>query len=451
MQLLKTEKRAAFSLALVYAMRMMGLFMVLPVFTLYADQYQGVTPALMGLAIGVYGLTQGLLQVPFGMMSDKFGRKHLIVFGLLLFLAGSIVAALATSIYGIILGRALQGMGAIASVVMALAADLSRDEVRIRLMAVIGMSIGVAFMTSMALGPFLAVTFGLSGIFWINAGFSVLGILVVMWVTPTPVQSHFQRDAQLDLKALGLVLRDKELLKVNIGVLILHLSLSATFVVFPLILRDQLHVPVEQHWKTYLEVFVSSLFAMVPLIIVAEKHQKIKSMMMVGVGLLVLSALGMQFAASYIVMAFLMFLFFAGFNFLESVLPSLISKLSPAGNKGTAMGVYSSFQFFGAFLGGALGGWVMGAWGITQVYLLALVLFIVWFAVVSMMKNPKSLSSYSINFGEQNIENIDQYKDQLMSLDGVNDVSIFIEDKMAYLKIDKKVFDETQLYHIKPN
>ena len=189
--MLETEKRAAFSLALVYALRMLGLFMILPVFSLHADDYSGATPVLIGLAIGVYGLTQGLFQLPFGFLSDRFGRKVVIVTGLLIFCAGSIVAAEAESITEVIAGRALQGLGAIAAAVMALAADLTREEVRIRIMAIIGMSIGASFMISMVIGPVIAAEFGLRLLFWMTAGLAILGILVIIFVTPNPPGRNF--------------------------------------------------------------------------------------------------------------------------------------------------------------------------------------------------------------------------------------------------------------------
>ncbi len=445
MKLLKTEKKAAASLALVYALRMMGLFMILPVFTLYADQYSQVTPLLMGLAIGIYGLTQGILQIPFGMLSDRFGRKRIIILGLIIFFFGSIVAALSDSIYTIILGRAMQGMGAIAAVVMALAADLSRDEIRLRMMASIGMSIGFAFMASMVLGPYLAVNYGLSGIFWINAILAILAIAVIIFITPNPVESKFQRDVQMDFTVLKSIVTNHELLKINFGVLILHLVLAATFVVFPLILRDNLHVPVEHHWKTYSAVFILSVVAMVPLIIAAEKYRKMKAMMLVGISLLILSMIGMNVFDYYLSIAFTLWLFFTGFNFLESVLPSLIAKLAPAGNKGTAMGVFSTFQFMGAFLGGVSGGWLYGNYDLLMVYKFSGFLFLIWLVIVISMKKPKALSSISHPLTNKNLDDVALVKAQLLALTGVNDVSIFKDDKIAYLKIDKEIFTKDSL------
>ncbi len=434
-----------FSLALVYAFRMIGLFMILPVFSLYAEDYAGATPVLVGLAIGIYGLTQGLFQLPFGFLSDRVGRKKMIVLGLLLFCAGSVVAALANSIYAIIAGRALQGMGAIAAVVMALAADLTREEMRIRIMAVIGMSIGLAFMFSMIMGPILAGSVGISGIFWVTAGLALLSIFLILTITPTPEQQSFHRDAQLSVTDLSRVVSNTELLRLDFGVFVLHMILSATFVLFPLVLRDHLGVAVDEHWKTYLPVFVLSILFMMPMIITAEKKRKMKTMFLLGVGLVMFSEFGLYLFHEYVGVFAMLVLFFSGFNFLEASMPSLVAKIAPADMKGSAMGLFSASQFLGAFSGGLLGG-TMLAYDSSQpaFYELGLIALL-WVVVAVFMKNPKPVTSRIVSLKNMDDSALQAFRQQVALIPGVQDVSVYLEDRMAYLKIDKKVFADEDL------
>lgn len=443
--MLKTEKQAAISLALVYAFRMIGLFMILPVFSLYASDYAGATPVLIGLAIGVYGLTQGLFQLPFGFLSDRVGRKKMIIIGLLLFCAGSIVAATADSIHQIIFGRALQGMGAIAAVVMALAADLSREEIRMRIMAIIGMSIGLAFMISMVMGPVLAASIGISGIFWITALLAGLSIFIILFITPNPVQEKFHRDTQLSLGDITKVLKNKELLRLDLGVFILHMVLAATFVLFPLILRDQLHVEVLQHWKTYLPVFVISIFIMVPMIIVAEKKRQMKPMFLIGILIVCLAEVGLYLFNGYTPLFIMLVLFFAGFNFLEASMPSLVAKVSPADMKGTAMGLFSSAQFLGAFSGGLLGGTMLAYDSYKQAFIQLALLIVVWWVVAFFMKKPKPVTSRIVSLQELDEPAMLSFSKKAEQLPGVQEITVYLEDKVAYMKIDKKLFDDAAL------
>ena len=443
--MLKTEKRAAFSLALVYAFRMIGLFMILPVFSLYASEYEGATPILIGMAIGVYGLTQGLFQLPFGFLSDKVGRKKMIIIGLLMFCAGSMVAAMAETIHQIILGRALQGMGAIAAVVMALAADLSREEIRMRIMAVIGMSIGLSFMFSMIVGPILAAQFGVSGIFWITAGLALLSILIVIYITPDPEQQNFHRDAQLSISDISRILKNKELLRLDLGVFVLHLVLAATFILFPLVLRDQLLVDVSQHWKTYLPVFLISVAVMIPMIIIAESKRKMKPLYLAGIMMVALAEIGLFMFDSYSISFVMLVVFFAGFNFLEASMPSLVAKISPADKKGTAMGLFSSAQFFGAFCGGMLGG-VMLSYESHNVAFIQLAGIVgLWWVVALFMKKPKSVSSRIVSLTGMDDADIVSFREKVQCLAGVQELTVYIDDKIAYMKIDKKLFDDKAL------
>jgi MFS family permease len=443
--MLKTEKRAALSLSLIYAFRMLGLFMILPVFTLYAGEFSGATPLLIGLAIGVYGLTQGLFQLPFGFLSDHVGRKRMIIIGLLLFAGGSVIAALADSIQQIIIGRGLQGMGAIAAVVMALAADLTREEVRIRIMATIGMSIGLAFMVSMVLGPVLAANVGLSGIFWLTAGLALASLLIVLFITPNPEQQGFHRDAQLSISEIGPVASNLELLRLDLGVFVLHMVLAATFVSFPLVLRDQLGVSVDQHWKTYLPVFALSIVLMVPMILVAEKKRKMKIMYLVGILVVAVAEVGLFLFQGYVPLFIMLVLFFAGFNFLEATMPSLVAKIAKADTKGTAMGLFSSSQFLGAFSGGVLGGWMLGFDDRSYAYLFLVAVLLFWFAVASSMKNPKAVSSRIVSLVGLDDSAVASFRKQAEQLPGVQEITVYIEDRIAYMKIDKKLFTEEAL------
>ena len=443
--MLKTEKRAAVSLALIYAFRMIGLFMILPVFSLYAEQYQGATPLLIGLAIGVYGLTQGLFQLPFGFLSDRVGRKKMIVIGLLLFAAGSAVAATAETIQQVVAGRALQGMGAIAAVVMALAADLTREEVRVRVMASIGMSIGLAFMLSMIIGPVLASSIGMSGLFWVTGVLALSSIVVLLFLTPNPVQERFHRDAEVSVSDIPRVLANRELLRLDLGVFILHLTLAGTFVLFPLVLRDQLALPVARHWEVYLPVFVISIALMLPMIISAEKKARMKTMFLLGIALVLLSELGMSWFGNFWALFAMLVLFFVGFNFLEASMPSLVSKIAPADHKGTAMGLFSTAQFFGAFVGGTFGGSLLALGKPGLGFLLLAILPALWLMVAVFMPNPRPVSTRLVSLAGWDPQAMQGFAEQVRQLAGVREVAVFPEDEEAYLKVERDAYDEEGL------
>ena len=436
------ERRAAFSLAMIYAFRMLGLFMILPVFALYSDELPGATPLLMGVALGVYGLTQAILQVPFAMWSDRIGRKPVLYIGLLLFAAGSIVAGSAQSIEGIIFGRALQGAGAIAATLMALAADLSREEHRLKMMALIGASIGVSFALSMVLGPMVNAWVGISGIFYGTAGLAVIGMLILYFIVPDPQHSHFHRDAQLKTSSLADVFKDKQLLRLDAGIFILHFVLMSLFLVMPLILRDFVELPAEKHWQVYLPVFAVSLILMVPFIIIAERKQAMKPVFIGAILVSMVATLGFLSSSSSALFIFSMVLFFAGFNLLEASLPSLISKTANATQKGTAMGVYSSSQFFGAFAGGTVGGYAHQTWGVQGVYFTVLFALAFWLLLAITMKKPSFLSTYLLNVEDVSVE-------QLLAVEGVVEATLIDEENesgiVAYLKVKKRILDEEKL------
>ncbi|MDX1756791.1 MAG: MFS transporter [Marinobacter sp.] len=440
------EKRSVVALASVYAMRMLGLFMVLPVFVLLADDLESATPALIGLAIGAYGLSQALLQVPFGLLSDRVGRKRMIYIGLVLFAAGSLLAAGSDSIYGVIAGRVLQGSGAIASVLMALLSDLTREEERTKAMATIGISIGLSFSISLVLGPLLGSVFGLSGIFYITAALALLALVIVHRLVPTPHQHHASADTRPARAMLGQVLTDNRLLRLDFGIFALHLVLTAIFLVVPLLLQDELGLPSESHWWFYLTVVVTSFFAMVPFIIIGEKKRKMKPVLAGAIGLLTLATAGLSLANAGLGVAWgILFLFFMAFNLLEASLPSLISKESPAASKGTAMGVYSTSQFLGAFAGGAVGGLLLEQGSLTGVLWPMVAILLVWLLLAVTMPAPSYTTSFVLKLRESARSRIDTVDELLRDLPGVQDVVILEGTDTAYLKVDRAQFEEDAL------
>ena len=448
----RTELRASLSLAGIYMLRMLGLFMILPVFSIYARHLEGATPALIGLAISAYGLTQALLGIPYGLWSDHVGRKKVIAFGLLVFAIGSGVAAMADSIWGVILGRSIQGAGAVASVVMALAADLTREEHRTKAMALIGISIGISFAVSMVAGPVLEGLIGVKGIFWIISGLALTGIAVLYLVVPTPVVSRFHRDAEAQPAQFGRVLHNPELLRLDFGIFCLHAILTATFVVIPLVLRDTVQLETASHWKVYLPVFLLSMFSMVPFVILAEKKRKMKSVFVSFIGVIAMADAGLLFGAYNVyVIGFLLFVFFTGFNLLEATLPSMISKVAPSELKGTAMGVYSAAQFFGAFVGGVSGGMIYGAFGIPDVFAFCAILALIWALVALRMAPPRHLSSLLINFGNLNVDEAINLSAKLKLIPGVVEAVVLAEDGVAYLKVEKDKLDKTALEALLPD
>jgi len=440
------EVRSAASMAGIYALRMLGLFMILPVFALYAEELRGATPALAGLAIGIYGMTQALLQIPFGLVSDRIGRKPVIIFGLLLFAAGSVLAAMSDSIYGVIMGRAMQGSGAIAAAVMALTADLVREEHRVKAMAIIGMSIGASFALAMVLGPVLNSWIGVPGIFWLTAVLAVGGIGVVVFVVPKPIVSRVHRDAEAVPAQFASVLRDPQLLRLDIGIFSLHLILTASFVVLPLALRDLAGLPSAQHWEVYLPVLLLSLPMAIPFILQAEKHRRMKQVFVGAILVIALVEIALfEFHDEVVTIAVLLFVFYSAFNLLEAVLPSLIAKVAPPDSKGTAMGFYSSSQFFGAFVGGAMGGWLHGRFDVGAVFLFCSVVALVWLIFAASMKNPRYLSTRVLRVGKLDEEGARRLGQRITAVRGVAEAVVIAEDEVAYLKVDQHALDEPAL------
>ena len=378
------ERRAGISLASIFALRMLGLFLILPVFAVHARTIPGGDNlTLVGLAIGAYGATQAMLQIAFGVASDRFGRKPVILFGLLLFVLGSAVAAMAGDIYMVIFGRVLQGAGAISAAVTALAADLTRDQHRTKVMAMIGSSIGLVFAVSMVAAPLLYAVIGMNGIFWLTAALALAAMGVVVWVVPeAPPVPRANAGSFMD------ILRDGQLMRLNFGVFALHLIQTTMWVMVPAALVAHGGMALTEHWKVYLPAVLLSFVVMVPAIIVAERHNRLKQVFNGAVLLLAIVQFGLYFWSDGLLsIAFWLTLFFVAFNVLEATQPSWISRIAPPAAKGTALGVYNTLQSFGLFAGGLLGGWLGQRLGAGGVSLSCGVLALIWLAF-SLSMNP---------------------------------------------------------------
>lgn len=432
-------------LALIMSTRMLGLFMILPVFSTNAQQYAGVTIPLIGIAIGIYGLTQAIFQLPFGMLSDKMGRKSVIAIGLGLFILGSICAALSHHIYGIIVGRALQGAGAVGSTILATVSDLSREENRSKMMGIMGLAIGASFGIAMILGPLFNAWAGLSGIFWIMAGLAGVGIILLFFAVPEPIRwAEIHSSAATSLR-LREILKNPQLSRLNASIFLLHAILTALFVVIPIILTKQLHLQSNQQMLLYLSVLILAFLLMLPLLITAEKKRKMKPIFIFAISALVVIQILLSFYYNNLWALFaLLLLFFAVFSFLEAVLPSWVSKVTPILNKGAALGVFSSSQFFGIFIGGSLGGWFFSHWGLEAIFWLGASFALIWLGVVFFIQSPPYLSTVSFPMGGSS-ENI---LSELGNIPGVLEVAIMQAKQTIYFKIDQQIITKSQLHHL---
>ena len=429
------EKRAILGVGGIFALRMIGLFMIVPVFSVYGDNYAHATPFLIGLAVGIYGLGQAIFQIPMSLAADKFPRKPIIFLGLILFALGGIMAANATDIYEVIIGRALAGSGAVSAVLMALLADVTREEMRTKAMATMGLTIATSIMLAFAFGPLLVGSLGISGLFWLTAGFAVLAMLLLLFVpTPLRVLKH-----NLDNKSIGQqlaeVLKIGDLNRLHIGIFALHLTMTAIFVILPHQLNEVMGLSVRQQGLVYLPLLFIGFAVALPFIIIAEKKRKMRQVFLGAIALmtaaLALLALGSQVGVGIILG---LLLYFMGFNLLEATIPSWISKRAPVANKATAMGLNSSSQFFGAFVGGAMGGLLLTqsnilAWGILAVIMGVSLLLIIPIA------DPPYLSSTTVTIPKD--INIQDWSRQMLAVDGVDELVVMAKEQVAYLKLDK--------------
>lgn len=440
-----TEQRAAAGLASVFAFRMLGMFMVLPVLATYGQDLAGATPLLIGLAIGAYGLTQAVLQIPFGILSDRIGRLPVIYVGLLIFAAGAALAATADSIWGVIAGRVLQGAGAISAAVMALLSDLTREQHRTKAMAMIGMSIGLSFAAAMVIGPLLTRAFGLAGLFWVTAGMALFGILIIAVLVPRPQSALQHRESGVARQALWPTLRDGQLLRLDFGIAALHAILMASFVALPLALVEQGGLPKEEHWWVYLVGLLVGFFAMIPFIIYGEKRRQMRRVLVGAVGVLLLCELFFwQLGNSLVALVIGTLVFFTAFNLLEASLPSLISKMAPAGGKGTAMGVYSTSQFLGAALGGLLGGWLFQQGGVAAVFLGCALLAALWLGFAATMREPPYVTSLRLSLSPEALREAGLVE-RLKAVPGVADAVVVAEEAALYVKLDAQQVDRTSI------
>ncbi len=385
------EIRASLSLAAIFGLRMLGLFLILPVFAVHATHLPGGdSHTLVGIALGTYGLTQGVLQIPYGMASDRYGRKRVIILGLILFVLGSFIAALDTNIYVIILGRAVQGAGAISAPIMALLSDLTQEQHRTKAMALVGSSIGIVFALALVGSPLLYRHIGMGGIFGLTGLLALGAIWVVLKVVPAEPTVHARSVEKVEPARLADVLKNRDLLRLNFGIFSLHVVQMSIFVVVPLALISAGGLPVGEHWKVYLPVVLASFVLMLPPIIYGEKKDKMKPVFLGAIALMAAVQLGLALSLeNFAAIVILLLGFFVAFNVLEASLPSLVSRTAPANAKGTALGVYNTTQSLGLFVGGALGGWLMQHHGRVPVFAFGTALIVVWGIIALGMRVPR--------------------------------------------------------------
>lgn len=439
----RTEKRATLGLAAIFGLRMLGMFLILPVFALYAQHLPGGDDhTLVGLTLGMYGLTQAVLMIPFGMASDRIGRKKVIVFGLVLFALGSFLAASAHDIYWTIAGRALQGAGAISAAVTALLADLTREEHRTKAMATIGSSIGLVFALSLIAGPALDHAIGVPGIFALTGILALLAIAIVKYWIPDPQTTHYHADAEANPARLLDVLADPQLARLNYGIFALHAAQMAMFVVVPVALRDA-GLPPARHWLVYLGVLLASFVVMVPAIIYGEKRGKLKTVFVGAVALMLAAQIGLSLAMGHLWgIVWALFCYFVAFNLLEASLPSLISKLAPVSAKGTAMGVYNTAQALGLFTGGLVGGWLAQHFGFAVVFEFCVVLMAAWLIVSLSMAAPPAIKTRLFRVGRLSEDEAALLRAQLAGIPGVVEAAVLAEEGVAMLKVKLSGWDE---------
>ena len=459
----RPERRAVAALSGIFSLRMLGLFMFLPVFSVHAHEYAGHTPLLIGVAIGIYGLTQGVFQVPFGILSDRFGRKPVIAAGLVVFALGSVVAALADGIWGVVAGRALQGLGAVAAAVMALASDLTGEAHRTKAMAVIGASIGAAFALALVLGPAVTGVAGVSGLFWTTAVLAALAVALLYLGVPDP--PRVARSGGATLADLASALRDGQMLRLDAGIFILHAIMIATFVALPIALRDRAGIDAADHWKVYVGVLAASVVLTVPLIVIADRKNRSRTVVLLGIVLLGAALAGLAavvvpaaalpagagIGAGGIALIGCMVVYFAGFNTLEASLPAMVSRAAPMRARGAALGVYSTAQYLGAFAGGVIGGWLLGAGGERAVLAACAGLCAGWLLIAFGLRQPRRLSVEQFHIDAVEREAVEALTARLLAVPGVVEAVVVAEERTAWIRVDRLRLDRPALRAISPS
>ena len=440
------ERRAVVTLSSILGLRMLGLFLILPVLALYVNDIPKATPLTIGVALGIYGLTQAILQIPFGYFSDRIGRKPMLVIGLLLFTFGSVIAATADSINIVILGRALQGSGAIASVALAFLSDLTREEQRTKAIAILGISIGCSFVIALVLGPILDVLVGLSGIFWTAALLSILAVPAVMILLPQANSTVGTKDLQPTWPQLFREFRQIKLLSMDFGIFVLHMMLTALFVAVPFLLLEVLELPSAKHWEIYVPVLAVAVLGMLPLLRLSMKKKYTFAMLRVGVVILFIAFSVLSFfPASFVVLIVGLWLFFLAFTLLEALMPSLMSRLAPPAAKGTAIGVYNTFHFMGIFVGGILGGWLFGIFGSSGVFIFLAFSGLVWMILVLAVRAPDLLESRTVDLTGIEDAKVLRLIEEFRAMPGVHEVIVLSNENVLYLRVDSKHFHDDSL------
>lgn len=434
------ERRSTFALSSIFALRMLGLFMIIPVFSVVGQSYEYATPALIGLAVGIYGLSQALLQIPFSLLADRFNRKPLVILGLLLFALGGAIAAMSHTIYGVIIGRAVAGGGAVSAVVMALLADVTREEQRSKAMATMGMSIGLSFVVAFSIGPWLTGLVGISGLFWVTTLMGLLAISMLLLV-PKTTRHHrnFQHGYMTQLKH---VIKLADLNRLHVSIFSLHLLLTAMFIYVPSQLIDYAGIPLQKHGLVYLPLLLVGVVCAFPSIIVAEKYRKMRGIFLAAIVGVVLGLFILIFGytSKYLLLLGLG-LFFVAFNVMEALLPSWLSKAAPIQSKATAMGINASAQFLGAFFGGTLGGQLLTLHNTAMGWGILTAISVGWCVVSFGLKQPRYLSSLIFKLPEKTYSTA--WANELLAIQGVEEVVVMQEQQVAYIKIDKKQIDDS--------